>query len=132
MIKPPALVEGDKIGLIAPARKISREEIIPAVEIIREKGFVPVYNDELFAAHHQFAGDDEHRARYIQQMLDDSEIKAVFSVRGGYGSVRIVDMLDFTGFMANPKWFELPGMVIRCNIQMQTNKQSVKVYKKMS
>ena len=105
MIKPPALVEGDKIGLIAPARKISREEIMPAVELIRAQGFVPVYHDGLFAEDHQFAGEDKLRAGYIQQILDDPEIKAVFSVRGGYGSVRIVDMLDFSGFMANSKWF---------------------------
>ena len=105
MIKPPALVKGDKIGLIAPARKITQEEIQPAVEMIRSEGFVPVYDERLFAAHHQFAGDDKARADYIQGMLDDSETKAVFSVRGGYGSVRIIDLLDFSTFTANPKWF---------------------------
>ena len=105
MIKPPALVKGDKIGLIAPARKITQEEIQPAVEMIRSEGFVPVYDERLFAAYHQFAGDDKARADYIQGMLDDSETKAVFSVRGGYGSVRIIDLLDFTTFIAKPKWF---------------------------
>ncbi len=105
MIKPPALLKGDKIGLVAPARKITPEEIMPAVELIKTRGFVPVYDERLFAEDHQFSGDDKLRTQTIQQMLDDPEIRAVFSVRGGYGSVRVIDKLDFRGFVENPKWF---------------------------
>ncbi len=104
MIKPPPLVKGDKIGLTAPARKISHEELLPAVDIIRLKGFVPVYDERLFSADRQFAGNDKLRAVYLQHLLKDPEVKAIFSTRGGYGSVRIIDQLDFSKFEKNPKW----------------------------
>lgn len=105
MLKPPSLIKGDKIGLVAPARKIERHEINKAIDIIEKQGFVPVYDEELFAFENQFAGDDKLRALKIQQMLDDPDIKAIFSVRGGYGSVRIIDLLNFDAFKNQPKWF---------------------------
>mgnify|MGYP001815319093 CR=1 FL=1 len=105
MLKPPSLIKGDKIGLVAPARKIKLNEIFKAINMIERQGFAPVYDEELFAVENQFAGDDQLRALKIQQMLDDPGIKAIFSVRGGYGSVRIIDMLNFDAFKAQPKWF---------------------------
>jgi len=105
MLKPPALIKGDKIGLVAPARKIKPDEIDKAIEIIESQGFVPVYDENLFATENQFAGSDQLRTSIIQQMLDDTEIKAIFCVRGGYGSVRIIDLLNFEPFKKHPKWF---------------------------
>ena len=105
MLKPPALIKGDKIGLVAPARKIKPDEIDKAIEIIESQGFVPVYDENLFATENQFAGSDQLRTSIIQQMLDDTEIKAIFCVRGGYGSVRIIDLLNFESFKKHPKWF---------------------------
>ncbi|MEE4260302.1 MAG: LD-carboxypeptidase [Bacteroidales bacterium] len=105
MIKPPSLIKGDKIGLVAPARKIAPGEISKAIDIIESQGFVPVYRNDLFAADNQFAGNDLIRASNTQQMLDDPEIKAIFCARGGYGSVRIIDMLNFELFKKHPKWF---------------------------
>ena len=105
MLKPPALIKGDKIGLVAPARKIKPDEIDKAIEIIESQGFVPVYDENLFAIENQFAGSDQLRTSIIQQMLDDTEIKAIFCVRGGYGSVRIIDLLNFESFKKHPKWF---------------------------
>ncbi len=102
MVKPPSLIKGDKIGLIAPARKITFEEIGRAIEIIKSWDFIPVFNESLFAIYHQFAGNDQLRASDIQYMLDDDEIKAIICVRGGYGSVRIIDLLDFSIFMKQP------------------------------
>jgi len=105
MLKPPALIKGDKIGLVAPARKIKPDEIDKAIEIIESQGFVPVYDENLFATENQFAGSDQLRTSTIQQMLDDTEIKAIFCARGGYGSVRIIDLLNFEPFKKHPKWF---------------------------
>ncbi len=104
MIKPPALIKGDKIGFAAPARKITSEEIAKSLEIIQSLGFTPVYDQLLFAEEHQFAGTDRKRVRLMQQMLDNADIKAVFSARGGYGSVRIIDLLDFSTFKKQLKW----------------------------
>ena len=71
---------------------------------MKEKGFVPVYDNRLFAEHHIFAGDDNFRASVFQQYLDDENIDAIWLARGGYGSIRIIDKLDFTKFLEHPKW----------------------------
>lgn len=104
MKRPPSLKRGDKIGLVAPARKISDTELAEAIKIIEDQGFVVVYDEKLFAESNQFAGDDEVRAGYFQEMLDRTDIRAVVAARGGYGSVRIVDKIDFDKFNEQPKW----------------------------
>ena len=104
MITPAFLKKGSKIAIVAPARKISREEIAFAVKWIEEKGFVPVYDDRLFVEYHQLAGDDDFRASVMQDYLDRDDIDAIFCARGGYGTIRIVDKLDFTKFEKHPKW----------------------------
>jgi len=102
--RPAAIKKGDQIGLFAPARKIQKDEILGAIKIIENQGYVVGYTDELFADYHQFAGNDDLRANYFQKMLDDEEVSALISVRGGYGSVRIIDKIDFSRFTDNPKW----------------------------
>ena len=104
MKTPKYLKKGSKIALVAPARKISREEIAAAVKWIEEKGFVAVYDDRLFAEYHQLAGDDDFRASVLQDYLDRDDIDAILCARGGYGTIRIVDKLDFTKFAEHPKW----------------------------
>ena len=104
MIIPPYLIIGDTIALAAPARKISKTEILPAEKWLVSAGFNVFYDDRLFAEDHQFAGDDACRAQYFQDLLDDESIKAIWCVRGGYGSARIIDRLDFTRFRQHPKW----------------------------
>lgn len=104
MKTPQYLKKGSKIAIVAPARKISREEIAFAVKWIEDKGFVPVYDDRLFAEYHQLAGDDDFRASVMQDYLDKDDIDAIFCARGGYGTIRIVDKLDFSKFEKHPKW----------------------------
>lgn len=104
LIQPLYLKKGDKIGIVACARKISREEIQPAVDILKSWGLEVVLGNNLFNADNQFSGTDNERAEDLQQMLDDSTIKAIISARGGYGTIRIIDLLDFSKFKQNPKW----------------------------
>lgn len=104
MITPAFLKKGSKTAIVAPARKISREEIAFAVKWIEEKGFVPVYDDRLFVEYHQLAGNDDFRASVLQDYLDRDNIDAIFCARGGYGTIRIVDKLDFSKFEKHPKW----------------------------
>lgn len=104
MKRPPNLKKGDKIGIAAPARKISLPEIEKAIAIFEAHGFRMVFHRELFETDNQFAGSDKVRAACFQKLLDDDEIKAIISARGGYGSVRIIDQLDFTHFEKHPKW----------------------------
>lgn len=101
---PPSLVPGDKIGIVCTARKISVAELEPALSTLKAWGLEPVLGDSVGKQLHQFAGDDGVRAKDMQRMLDDNSIKAILCSRGGYGTVRIVDQLDFNRFKVNPKW----------------------------
>lgn len=100
----PYLKQGSKIAIAAPARRVTPEEMAYGIQWLKEQGFVPVYDDRLFAEHHIFAGDDSFRAAVFQEYLDNEEIEAIWLARGGYGGIRIIDRLDFTKFSAHPKW----------------------------
>ena len=104
MITPPYLKAGDKVAIIATARKVSFAEMEPAMAQLKSWGLKVLTGNYLTAEFNQFAGTDEERTADMQQMLDDTEVKAIFCARGGYGSVRIIDRLDFTRFVTSPKW----------------------------
>ncbi|MBO7541373.1 MAG: LD-carboxypeptidase [Bacteroidales bacterium] len=104
MIIPDFLKQGDKIVIVATARKVSPEEIKPSVDLFRSWGLEVVTDETLYAADNQFAGNDALRAASLQQYLDNPEVKAIVCARGGYGTVRIIDHLDFTAFARHPKW----------------------------
>lgn len=101
---PPLLQPGDKIGIVAFAKRISLEEIQPAIAVFESWGLEVVIGETIGAQWNQFAGNDEQRRADVQDMLDDPSIKALISARGGYGSVRIIDQIDFTHFSNHPKW----------------------------
>lgn len=104
MITPPHLKKGDKIGIVAPAKKISQEEIQLALDTFEKWGLKPILGKNIFENANQFSGSDEQRAEDFQKMMDDSSIKAIISARGGYGTLRIIDRLNFTKFKDSPKW----------------------------
>lgn len=104
MQQPAFLKKGDKIGIIAPARKVSKEEMLPAIEILRSWGLKVVTGKNLFKADNQFSGTDAQRAEDLQTLLDDDSVKAIISARGGYGTLRIIDKVNFKKFKKNPKW----------------------------
>jgi len=104
MQTPPPLKAGDKIAIISTARKISSEELKAAVDCFYKWGFDVVYGKNLLKEDYQFAGSDKERAEDLQWALDDDNIKAVICARGGYGTVRIIDQIDFSKFNVRPKW----------------------------
>ncbi|RDC56672.1 LD-carboxypeptidase [Pedobacter chinensis] len=105
MIKqPPYLKKGDKIAIVCPAKKLPKP-IDNAITLLKSWGLEVIIGDSVYASHHQFAGTDKLRTNDIQRFLDDPSIKAIICGRGGYGTIRIIDALDFTGFKKNPKWF---------------------------
>jgi muramoyltetrapeptide carboxypeptidase len=104
MVTPPYLRPGDKAGVVSTARKVSRAELAPVLDLLRSWQLQPVEGQNLYREHHQFAGTDEERAADLQSMLDNPEIKAVIFARGGYGTLRIIDRLDFSTFLRQPKW----------------------------
>jgi muramoyltetrapeptide carboxypeptidase len=101
---PAYLNTGDKIGIVSTARKISEHEIQIAVNVLEKWGLKPILGKHLFAEDHQYAGADVDRTADLQDMLDDSDIKAILCARGGYGTCRIVDGLSFGKFAESPKW----------------------------
>lgn len=92
-----------RIAIVAPARKVTPQEMEYALKWLQTMGFEAVYDERLFASHHIFAGDDGYRASILQEYLDNPEIDAIWMARGGYGSVRIIDSIDFSAFMRKPK-----------------------------
>jgi muramoyltetrapeptide carboxypeptidase len=125
MIKqPPYLKKGDKIALVCPAKKLPKP-IDHAIELLKSWGLEVIIGDSVYASHHQFAGNDNLRTKDIQRFLDDPSIKAIISGRGGYGTIRIIDDLDFTTFNKSPKWFVgfsditviLSHLIAQCNTQ---------------
>ncbi|MBC7867342.1 MAG: LD-carboxypeptidase [Gloeobacteraceae cyanobacterium ES-bin-316] len=100
---PPYLKEGDKIAITCPAKKLPGP-INSAVQLLESWGLEVVLGETVTASHHQYAGTDQLRRNDLQRFLDDPEIKAIFAARGGYGTIRIIDDLDFSSFQKHPKW----------------------------
>lgn len=101
---PNFLRPNDKVALCSSARKISYRELDYSIELLKSKGLEVVLGDTIGLESNQFAGSDKERAKDIQQMLDSEDIKAIIFARGGYGTVRILDLLDFSEFEKQPKW----------------------------
>ena len=104
MIIPNYLQENDTVAIVSTARKISLEEILPAIKLLESWNLKVKIGKTIGLENHQFAGTDEEREKDFQEMLDDDLVKAIWCARGGYGTVRIIDALDFTNFKKNPKW----------------------------
>jgi len=75
-----------------------------AINLLQSWGLEVVLGDTVNASFHQFAGDDAFRAKDFQRFIDDDSIKAIIAARGGYGTVRMIDMVDFSHFAQHPKW----------------------------
>ncbi len=126
MICPPYLKKGDKVAITCPAKKLPHG-IDDAVGLLESWGLELILGDTVTAAHHQFAGTDELRAKDLQRFLDDRDIKAIFAARGGYGTVRIIDQLDFSSLKRSPKW--IVGFsditVLHAHLQAELNMCSI-------
>lgn len=104
MIIPPYLKKGDTVALVCTARKFTPEEAQPAIELFQSWGLNVKLGKTLGLDNFQLGGSDDQRTSDFQQMLDNPEIKAIWCARGGYGTVRIIDKIDFSNFRNNPKW----------------------------
>ena len=104
MIRPNYLQKGDTVAIVSTARKVFEKELIPALSILKNWKLNVVLGTSIEAEEHQFAGNDKLRASDFQEMLDNPKIKAIWCARGGYGTIRMLDLLDFSNFKNNPKW----------------------------
>lgn len=102
-IQPPYLKPGDTVAITCPAKKLLAP-MTAAIGLLESWGLKVVLGETLTASYHQFAGDDAFRAADMQRFLDDDNVKAIIAARGGYGTIRMIDMLDFGRFSQRPKW----------------------------
>jgi len=103
IIQPPYLKKGDKIAIVCPAKKLPKS-IDSAISVLKSWGLKVITGKSVYAEENQFAGSDVLRAADLQTFLDDPLVKGIIAGRGGYGTIRIIDELDFTNFVKNPKW----------------------------
>ncbi len=101
---PANLQKGDAIAIVATARKNIEDNLKPTIDLLQSWGLEVVIGKSIGLDNHQLAGTDEERAADLQQQLNNPNIKAIWCVRGGYGTVRIIDLIDFSKFKENPKW----------------------------
>lgn len=105
MTTPPYLQKGDTIGLVCPAGYMPLEKVQTAIKTLQQWGFnVTVGKTVGGGSENYFSGPDEERLDDLQQMMDDENINAILCARGGYGTGRIIDKLDFKKLVKHPKW----------------------------
>ena len=106
LIRPPYLKPGDTVAIVAPSGilKNREREVNQAVDLLKSWGLHAVVGKHVFSKADHFAGTDEQRCEDLQKAMDDPTISAIWCARGGYGTVRILDKLDYTKFRKHPKW----------------------------
>ncbi len=106
LIRPPYLKAGDTVAIVAPSGilKDRTDEIEQAKTLLKSWGLNYVIGKHVFSKDNHFAGTDNERCEDFQKAMDDPKISAIWAARGGYGTVRILDKLDYTKFRNNPKW----------------------------
>lgn len=104
LFRPDFLSKGDKVYILSTARKVESTELQFSINLLNELGLDAVLGESINLKDHQYAGSDKERAEDFQNALDNTEVKAIWFARGGYGSIRIFDMIDWSGFIENPKW----------------------------
>ena len=102
-IKAPRLRREDRIGIIAPAGPVTQEHLQPEIDLLKTKGYSVTLSPYLYRKEQYLAGDDDLRLQDLHLMFQDKEIKAVLCARGGYGSLRLLDKIDYGLIKKNPK-----------------------------
>lgn len=97
------LKQGDSIGIIAPAGPVSPPELQPSIDFLQNKGFLVFESEHLYNKQDYLAGNDDQRLADLHSMFDDKNIKAIFCARGGYGTLRLLDKIDYELIRRNPK-----------------------------
>jgi muramoyltetrapeptide carboxypeptidase len=104
MIYPPQLNSGDKVKIVAPAGRIEAKDLDKPIKILKSWGLDVEVGRHVHDDYGYFSSSDMGRLEDFQNAIDDFEVKAIFCARGGYGTGKIIDKLDFGRFMESPKW----------------------------
>lgn len=97
--------QGDTIGIVAPASHFDEDTFYQGIAVLKSMGFHLAIPDELFLKKGYLAGTDTQRARLINRLFSQKEIKAILCARGGFGSIRVLSLLDYEIIRENPKIF---------------------------
>src|ERR1700739_2628751 len=103
IVQAPALRQGDKIGIIAPASSFNRDHFLAGCERLRRMGYEPVYSQDIFERDLYFAGSVDRRTHEFHEFWQRENIAALVCVRGGYGSNYLLEKLDYGMIAAHPK-----------------------------
>lgn len=101
---PKRLIPGDLISILAPAKSIDVDVVKYATEILNKRGYRTKVSRHCLGRHNYYSGTDKERHLDFQEALDNPEVKAILCARGGYGSIRIFDLLNWDEFKSSPKW----------------------------
>ena len=104
-VKPPRLMQGDTVGIVAPAGPFDPKKFMKGKAVLESMGFRTFFDEGIFQKHGFFAGTDVQRGDQVNRLFADPAIRAVVCARGGYGSMRILPFLDFETIQKNPKIF---------------------------
>jgi muramoyltetrapeptide carboxypeptidase len=102
-MKPSAWEKGDTIGIVAPAGPVEQEELLRGIEIVESLGLTVKLGKHVYDKYGYLAGSDADRAADLNQMFRDDEVKGIICARGGYGSGRIADLVDYQLIKQKPK-----------------------------
>jgi muramoyltetrapeptide carboxypeptidase len=102
-LKPPRLKKGQAIGIVAPAGPVTPSEIQPGIDLLESFGYKVISSPHLYHRQGHVAGDDDTRLKDLHSMLDDGDVKAIFCARGGYGTLRLLEKINFDLIRKNPK-----------------------------
>ncbi len=122
-VRPSSLIKGDKIIIPSPAGRVSKESVIKSVEFLKSYGFQVEMTKNCTSRYFNYSAEDEIRLEELQNSLNDSNAKAILCSRGGYGTGRIFDELDYTEFLKNPKW--LIGFSDITNLHLALSKRNL-------
>jgi len=104
-VRPPRLKPGDTIGIVAPAGPFDSDKFMKGKAVLESMGFQTVYDESIFQNHGFLAGTDFQRADQVNRLFADPTVQAILCARGGYGSLRILPLLDFKSIQTHPKIF---------------------------
>lgn len=105
LIKPPYLNDGDTVAIIAPAGAVEYDEIIKAQAYLERRNLRVILGKNIFKSYRYMAGTDEERVSDLHEAFENPEVNAIICARGGYGSIRLIKMIDFDLIRRNPKIF---------------------------
>ena len=105
LLKPVRLKPGDKIGVVAPASPFDRRAFKEGLRVLEKMGFTPCIPEGIFEKKRYLAGTDKARAERINSLFRDKSVRGIVCARGGYGSLRLLKLLDYKSIRKNPKVF---------------------------